>query len=274
MKWIRRVLVAIAILACGVLVVAFLTALRTEHPVGFQVARATGSDGQHVPGRRVVSDASASPADDVAGSPAAGCGARRSDLGSRLAARRDLARQRRRAGQPRGPGPCPCRAGYVVAAPMHAGDNYADQSAAGSASLYSGRNRQLHDTIDYMLGDWQGHDRIDPERIGAFGMSAGGFTVLTAVGAQPDLRLVASHCAESPEFVCEVLGHARSPLLLADTPNVGGVFLADARIKAAVVAAPGLGFSFGPNGLANVRCRFSSGAPTRTTTSRMRRMPG
>jgi predicted dienelactone hydrolase len=143
-------------------------------------------------------------------------------------------------------------AGFIVAAPMHTGDNYADQSAAGSASLYSGRNRQLHATIDYMLGTWQGHDRIDPERVGAFGLSAGGFTVLTAVGALPDFRLVARHCAESPEFVCDVLRHAKSPLLNADTPDMGGAFLSDARIKAAVVAAPGLGFSFGPNALANV----------------------
>ena len=80
-------------------------------------------------------------------------------------------------------------AGYVVAAPMHSGDNFADQSAVGSVSWLSGRTIELHETIDYMLRDWQGHDHISPEHIGAFGYSAGGFTVLTAVGAQPDLRI-------------------------------------------------------------------------------------
>jgi len=252
-KWIRRVLVAIAILVCGILVAAFLTALRTEHPVGFQVVRATGSDGQRVPvGVWYPTQARPRPTTllgsllmDVApDGPIAG---------------RDLPLVVISHGNGGGPGShadlalALASAGYVVAAPMHTGDNYADQSAAGSVSLYSGRNRQLHDTIDYMLGDWQGHDRIDPERIGAFGMSAGGFTVLTAIGAQPDFRLVARHCAESPEFICKVLVHAKSPLLQAATPNVGGVFLADSRIKVAVVAAPGLGFSFGPNGFANVR---------------------
>ena len=103
-----------------------------------------------------------------------------------------------------------------------------------------------------MLRDWQGHDRIDPERVGAFGFSAGGFTVLTAVGAQPDLRIVARHCTESPEFACDLLRHAKSPLLQSPTPSPGGGFLPDARIKAAVVAAPGLGFAIGPNGLGNV----------------------
>lgn len=66
-------------------------------------------------------------------------------------------------------------AGYVVAAPMHAGDNFADQSAAGAATLYSGRTRQFRVTVEHMLTRWHGRDRIDPERIGAFGFSAGGF---------------------------------------------------------------------------------------------------
>ncbi|MBK7904199.1 MAG: prolyl oligopeptidase family serine peptidase [Proteobacteria bacterium] len=253
MKWIRRVLVAIAILACGVLIAAFMTALRSEHPVGFQVARAIDANGQRLlVGVWYPTQARPRPTTllgpllmDVApDGPIAG---------------RDLPLVVISHGNGGGPGShadlalALADAGYVVAAPMHTGDNYADQSAAGSASLYSGRNQQLHATIDYMLGDWQGHDRIDPERVGAFGMSAGGFTVLTAVGAQPDLRLVAGHCAESPEFICDVLRHAGSPLLQADTPNVVGVFLTDARIKAAAVAAPGLGFSFGPHGLANVQ---------------------
>jgi predicted dienelactone hydrolase len=131
--------------------------------------------------------------------------------------------------------------------------SHADQSAMGSASLFSGRTRQLRAAVDYMLSGWPGHDRINPERIGAFGFSAGGFTVLAAVGAQPDLRLVATHCAESPEFVCDVLRQANSALLDADAPAWGDAFAPDARITAAVVAAPGLGFTMAPNGLANVR---------------------
>jgi predicted dienelactone hydrolase len=144
-------------------------------------------------------------------------------------------------------------AGYIVAAPMHTGDNYVDQSAISSVSWLSGRTSELHATIDYMLKDWQGHDRINPERIGAFGFSAGGFTVLTAVGAQPDLRIVAQHCADSPEFVCDLLGFVKSPLLNADAPTMGATFLPDVRIKVAVVAAPGLGFTMIPNGLDPVR---------------------
>ena len=76
---------------------------------------------------------------------------------------------------------------------------------------------------------------------------------MTAVGAQPDLRIIAKHCVESPEFVCDLLRSVNSPYLNADTPTMGNAFLPDLRIKAAVVAAPGLGFTMVPNGLDNVR---------------------
>jgi predicted dienelactone hydrolase len=252
MKWIRRVLVAVAVLACGIVGAAFLTALRTEHPVGFQVARATVGDGQSFPvGIWYPTQARPRPTtllgllllDVAADGPVAG-----RDLplvvishgnGGGLGSHADVALAL-------------ADAGYVVAAPMHTGDNYADQSAVGTVSWLSGRNQQLHATVDYMLGNWQGHDRIDPNRVGAFGFSAGGFTVLTAVGAQPDLRIIARHCAETREFACDLLGHAKSPLLDPATPDLGVAFLPDARIKAAVVAAPGLGFAMGPNGFSNV----------------------
>ena len=252
MKWVRRVLIAVAVLACGLVGAAFLTALRTERPVGFQVARATGADGQSFPvGVWYPTTAHPRPTtllgpllmDVAANGPVSG---RELPLvvishgnGGGLGSHADLALAL-------------ADAGYVVAAPMHAGDNYADQSAVGSVSWLSGRNRQLHDTVDYMLTNWQGHDRIDPERVGAFGFSAGGFTVLTAVGAQPDLRIIAKHCTESPEFACDLLRHAKSPFLNSETPGMGDVFVPDARIKAAVVAAPGLGFAMGPNAFGNV----------------------
>lgn len=252
MKWIRRVLVAIAVVACGVVGAAFLTALRTEHPVGFQVVRTTDADGRPFPiGVWYPTRAHPRPTtllgpllmNVAAGGPIAG-----SDLplvvishgnGGALGSHADLALAL-------------ADAGFVVAAPMHPGDNYADQGTVGSVSWLSGRNQQLRATVDHMLKDWQGHDRINSDRVGAFGFSAGGFTVLTAVGAEPDLRIVARHCAESPEFACDVLGQANSPLLSSATTDLGGAFVHDTRIKAAVVAAPGLAFTFVPDGFGKV----------------------
>lgn len=253
MQWLRRVFIVIVILVLALAGTAVVTALRTEHPVGFQIAQASVRDGQaFAVGVWYPTQARPRPTTllgvllmDVApDAPVAGSGLPLVVIshgnGGGPASHADLALAL-------------ANAGYIVAAPMHTGDNYADQSAAGSASLYSGRTRELHAAVDYMLNNWQGRDRINPARIGAFGFSAGALTVLTAVGAQPDLRLVAKHCAETPEFVCDVLRHAKSPLLETGTQKIGDVFLPDPRIKAAVVAAPGLGFSMGANGLANVR---------------------
>lgn len=143
-------------------------------------------------------------------------------------------------------------AGYVVAAPNHPGDNFQDPSASGSATLYSGRNRQLRLTVDHLLTKWKGHEAIDAERVGAFGFSAGGFTVLTAVGAQPDMQLIPKQCAQAPEFICDVLRHDKSPLVHADAP-VGEPMQASRSIRAAVVAGPGLGFTMTAASMAGVK---------------------
>ena len=49
MKWIRRILIALAVLVGGLVAAALFTALRSEHPAGFQVVRATGADGKPFP---------------------------------------------------------------------------------------------------------------------------------------------------------------------------------------------------------------------------------
>ena len=53
-------------------------------------------------------------------------------------------------------------------------------------------------------------------RIGAFGFSAGGFTVLAAAGGEPDLTKVPGHCQAHPAFFECVL--VRAHPLTADIP--------------------------------------------------------
>lgn len=144
-------------------------------------------------------------------------------------------------------------AGYVVAAPMHPGDNFVDHSAVGSARFFNSRARQFDATVDHVLKDWRDHSLIDAQRVGAYGFSMGGFTVLSVVGAQPDLRLIAPHCARSTDVACSVLNNAHSPFLNAQAPLAGDAFPADARIKAAVLAAPGFGFTMSTHELDQVR---------------------
>jgi predicted dienelactone hydrolase len=99
-----------------------------------------------------------------------------------------------------------------------------------------------------MLHAWPGRGAIDPKRVGAFGFSAGGFSVLAAAGATPDLTRLPSHCAAHPAFFDCTLLKTQPRAQAAPWPK-----LADARIKAIVVAAPALGFTFGHAGLASVR---------------------
>jgi len=130
------------------------------------------------------------------------------------------------------------RAGFVVAALTHTGDTYNDQSR--SVMLWQ-RPPQLRRLIDYMLAEWPDHGRIDAGRVGAFGFSAGGFTVLAAAGGVADLSLVAPHCAAHPAyFECGVVKAGGGAVTLPPA----SVWFRDARIKAAVVAAPALGYTF------------------------------
>ena len=55
------------------------------------------------------------------------------------------------------------RAGFVVAAVTHTGDNYMDHSQA--LQIWK-RPEQIHRLIDYMLADWPQHGTIDPHRVG------------------------------------------------------------------------------------------------------------
>jgi predicted dienelactone hydrolase len=135
------------------------------------------------------------------------------------------------------------QAGFVVAALTHTGDNWRDQSRATDVA---NRPRQVSVLIDFMLHRWNGRTRIDPKRIGAFGFSAGGLTVLTAAGGKPDLGRVEDHCRARPEFYDCRLMAAHPSLAAASWPQ-------DTQIKALVVAAPALGFTFTRAGLASVR---------------------
>lgn len=72
----------------------------------------------------------------------------------------------------------------------------------------------------------------------------GGFTVLAAAGGVPDLGRMANHCTANPGFFdCS---------LVKSQPRQAGAawpLLLDERIKAIVVAAPALGFTFDRGGL-------------------------
>jgi predicted dienelactone hydrolase len=141
------------------------------------------------------------------------------------------------------------RAGFVVAAMMHTGDNYLDQS---HATKLPERPRAVHAVIDFMLSAWPEHRAIDPAWIGAFGFSSGGFTMLVAAGGIPDLSRIGPYCGgHADTFVCQLV--KAHPETSAAPPIRADAWIADPRIKAAVIAAPAIGFTFTQAGLARVR---------------------
>lgn len=136
-------------------------------------------------------------------------------------------------------------AGFVVVAVSHTGDTYDDHSRAARAA---DRAPQLSRAIDYMTTAWPAHGQLDPGRIGVFGFSAGGFTALMAIGGEPDLTTVPAMCARRPgAFECGVLRGSGAAAPLEAHPRAH-----DPRIRAAVIAAPALGYAFAPDGLAKV----------------------
>jgi predicted dienelactone hydrolase len=134
--------------------------------------------------------------------------------------------------------------GYVVVAPLHTGDNFRDDSAVGKPNWLPDRSRHLRLALDAALGKWRGAAHIDARRVGVFGFSAGATTALISIGGTPDLQQVPTYCKQHLEFVCQ---------LMSPPATQPPVWLADPRIRAAVIVAPGLGFAFAPDGLRNVR---------------------
>jgi predicted dienelactone hydrolase len=142
------------------------------------------------------------------------------------------------------------RAGFVAAAVSHAGDTFEDQSKV--LQLWR-RPAQLHRLVDYMLKEWPQHRQLNAARLGAFGFSNGGFTVLVAAGGIPELSEIGSYCQAHPDHdLCQALKKAGVDVQLGvDVP--AGAWIRDPRIKAVVIAAPAFGFAFSHAGLSGVR---------------------
>jgi predicted dienelactone hydrolase len=145
------------------------------------------------------------------------------------------------------------KAGFVVAAVSHTGDTHDDQSRS---VFVMDRPLHIHRLLDYMLAEWSDHARIDASRVGMFGFSIGGFTALVAVGGVPDLSLAETHAKAHPEYydaqVAKRSGASPEALAMLRSKLPASTWVHDPRIKAAVVAAPALGYTFGREGLKDI----------------------
>ena len=133
-------------------------------------------------------------------------------------------------------------AGFVVAALNHPGDTELDKSLFYDLSIYKQRPLDVKRVIDFLTGASPLATTIDPNRIGIYGFSRGGYTALVAIGANPDFALGLSQCEGRTDKICDQIRAHEYPT---------EPLTHDRRIKAAVVADP-LAIFFTPEGLAGI----------------------
>lgn len=119
-------------------------------------------------------------------------------------------------------------AGFLVVALNHPGDNFSDLSRAGDISIMFQRPTDMKRLIDFILGKWSGAAKVDPDRIGFFGFSRGGYTGLVLAGAVPDFRDPKVPCPE-PAPICGEIRRNEIP---------AKPLARDGRIRALVLADP------------------------------------
>jgi predicted dienelactone hydrolase len=85
--------------------------------------------------------------------------------------------------------------GFVVALPEHHADNYKDDSEPGPPS-WRRRPAEVSRAIDRLGADPRFGPALDLDRVGMFGMSAGGHTALTLAGGRWSPSRLRSHCQQ------------------------------------------------------------------------------
>jgi predicted dienelactone hydrolase len=136
------------------------------------------------------------------------------------------------------------RAGIIAVAPNHPGNSDGDETAPPERWITE-RPQHLARVVAHMTADWERASHVDADRIGAFGFSAGGHSVLAAAGARVSLSRISAHCSQAPEeFVC------RNGMAEAVVAGAGEFPAPIPELRAVVAAAPGFGFSFDPGQVA------------------------
>ncbi len=83
---------------------------------------------------------------------------------------------------------------FVVAMPLHSGDNFRDTSLAGPKS-WRQRPGEVSAVLDYLENAPEWSERLQLDRVGVHGMSAGGITGIALAGGRWRVAEMAEHCA-------------------------------------------------------------------------------
>jgi predicted dienelactone hydrolase len=124
----------------------------------------------------------------------------------------------------------------------------ADRNAPNAFARMAARARDASRVLDHVLAAQPA--RLDPARVGVFGYSAGGTAALLLIGGRADPARWTALCAAHPdERLCNSpFGRAA----LEAAPRLAPFGAPDPRVRAALLAAPALGFLFVPDGLAAI----------------------
>jgi len=156
------------------------------------------------------------------------------------------------------------RAGFIVAAVDHPGNNATEPYTAEGFALWWERATDLSEVIDGMLADENFGPKIDRNLIGAAGFSLGGYTVMEIAGAQTDVSVLYDRCEKQPDqilcHVPEMKNMGTTQQILAQIRRTSGASLAasadsykDLRVHAVFAIAPALGFTLTQDSLRAIR---------------------
>jgi predicted dienelactone hydrolase len=134
------------------------------------------------------------------------------------------------------------KAGFIAAAPLHPRNNFRDDIGDVQRIVLDGRPRQLSAVIDALLAHQAWSGRIETKKIAAFGFSIGGYTVLAALGAEPEFSRILDHCERHAEEdpYCNIVGLLDVAARKARAIEYAGPpqRFHDGRLCAAVIADP------------------------------------
>ncbi len=133
------------------------------------------------------------------------------------------------------------KAGFIAAAPLHP-RNSLGAMGDDQRIVLDGRPRQVSAVIDALLAQPAWSNRIDAKKIAAFGVSAGGYAVLAALGAEPEFSRILDHCEQHAEEdpYCSIVGLSDVAARKARVMEYAGPQQSfhDGRLCAAVIADP------------------------------------
>jgi len=156
------------------------------------------------------------------------------------------------------------RAGFIVAAVDHPGNNLTEPYTAEGFVLWWERATDLTEVIDGVLADGDIGPHVDTSRIGAAGFAIGGYTVLELAGARTDISVLYDMCRQHPDqdicHIPEMKDFGSPEQALQTVRKSSGESLArsadsfrDARIKAVFAIAPAISETLTADSLHQIR---------------------